>query len=318
MLITLDQVQLAQTRLKDVARKTPLLRAFRDDDPVWYKPENLQPIGSFKIRGAYNRIAALSPAERAEGVIAYSSGNHAQGVAYAAQRLGIPALIVMPNNAPTVKVEATRSYGAEVVFYDPQTEKREEIAQQLMQGKHYSLVPPYDHPEVIAGQGTISLEVFEDLPDVDLILTPVGGGGLISGVATAIKSLKPSVKVIGVEPTLAADARESFKSGKLTEWTFAQTGRTLADGVRTLSLSDLTFEHIRQYVDDIVTVSEDEIQQALQHIVLKNKLVAEPSGVLPLAAYLFHREELPQTRATVLVISGGNIEPAILAELVKP
>ena len=317
MLLTLDAIRQAQKRLQNVAYRTPLIPVPGDEAIAWFKPENLQPISSFKIRGAYNRIAALSPEERAAGVIAYSSGNHAQGVAYAAKRLGIPAIIVMPNNAPKVKVEATRSYDAEVIFYDPQKEKREEVARQMMQGKSYVLVPPYDHPEVIAGQGTIGLEIVEDLPNVELVIVPIGGGGLISGVATAIKSLKPNAKVIGVEPELAADAQESFKSGKLVEWDVARTGRTIADGVRTLSLSVLTFEHVQHYVDNVITVSEKQIQEAAKTIALKSKLVAEPSGVLPLAAYLFHASELPASQTTVLVISGGNIEPALLADWVR-
>jgi threonine dehydratase len=311
----LADIQAAQVRLHGVARHTPLI--LDDQGSVWLKPESLQPIGSFKIRGAYNRLAQVAPEVRAAGVIAYSSGNHAQGVAYAARLLGVPAVIVMPNNAPAIKVAATRAYGAEVVFYDPQTERREDVAARLMQGKTWTLVPPYDHPDVIAGQGTIGLEIAADLPDVELALTPVGGGGLISGIAAALKSLKPSVKVIGVESALAADAQSSLRGGQLVEWTAAQTNRTIADGTRTLSLSPLTFAHVQQYVDDIVTVSETEIRDAVRHLALHNKLVIEPSGALAFAAYRFHHAELPPASRVVVVLSGGNIEPALLAEILQ-
>lgn len=317
-LVTLDEIRQAHKRLQGIAHHTSLIR-FGDahsGERAWFKPEIMQPIGSFKIRGAYNRIAALCEQQKPEGIIAYSSGNHAQGVAYSAQRLGIPATIVMPNNAPAVKVEATRSYGATIVFYDPATQDREEVAREVSQGKSWAVVPPFNDPLVIAGQGTIGLEIVQDLPDVDLILTPIGGGGLISGIATAVKSLKPSVKVIGVEPEFAADAQESLRSGQIVKWSAAQTGRTIADGVRTPALGDITFAHLQRYVDSIITVNEAEIRAAVRHLLLNSKLVVEPSGALPLAAYQFHRAELPAANKVVMVLSGGNIEPELLKEIV--
>jgi threonine dehydratase len=314
-LITLDDLYAARQRLRGVALHTPILP--HPTEGVYLKPESLQPIGSFKIRGAYNRIAALVEAQhQPSGIIAYSSGNHAQGVAYAAQKLGLPATIVMPENAPAVKIAATRGYGATVVLYDPATEKREEVAARLIQGESWVLVPPFDDPYVIAGQGTIGLEIFEDFPQVEQVITPIGGGGLISGVATALKSLKPGVRVIGAEPELAADVQQSFQQGKITPWTAAQTGRTIADGVRTLSPSPLTFAHIQQSVDQIVTVSEAAIRAAVRSLALDAKLVIEPSGALGLAAW--QSDTVDRLPNTVLVLSGGSIDPATLAALIQP
>ena len=321
-LIDLADLRQAQQRLRGVARRTPLLPFDLPElapEQVYLKPESLQPIGSFKIRGAGNRILALSEAERAQGVLAYSSGNHAQGVAYAARQLGMRATIVMPTNAPQVKVAATRALGAEVVLYDPALEKREAVAARLLasQPEPPVLVPPFDDAYVIAGQGTVGLEILEDLPDVDLVLAPVGGGGLLGGVAAALKLLKPSVKVIGVEPELAADAQASLQAGQVVEWTAADTNRTLADGVRTLALSELTFQHLRQYADAIVTVSEAELRAAARRLLLEARLVVEPTAALPLAALLRHRASLPPSQHTVLILSGGNADPATLAELLQ-
>ncbi len=323
-LVTLQDIEQAQNRIRGVARHTPLLeipganpnQSATFHPKVYLKAENLQPIGAFKIRGAYNRLAAMSETERAAGVIAYSSGNHAQGVAYAAQQLGIKAVIVMPTNAPAVKVAATRGYGAEVILYDPATEKREEVAEKLMQGQTWTLVPPFNDPFVIAGQGTIGLEIYQDLPEVDLVLVPVGGGGLLSGIATALKSLKPGVKVIGVEPELAADAQESFRSGKIVEYTTAKASRTIADGVRTTSVGNLTFAHIKEYVDDIITVSEAEIHAAMRQLLFQHRLLVEPAGVLPFAAYSHHQNELPPASHIALVLSGGNVDPKLLQEII--
>lgn len=317
MLITLDNIRQAAERIAGIARHTPLIPYHDDNADVWLKPESFQPIGSFKIRGAFNRLAALSEAERANGVIAYSSGNHAQGVAFAARHFGVKAVIVMPSNTPSVKLEATRSYGAEIVIYDAVSESREEVAARLMQGRSMTLVPPYNDPYIIAGQGTIGLEIAADLPDVDLVLAPVGGGGLLSGVATALKSLKPDVKVIGVEPELAADAQASLRSGKIVAISPADANRTIADGTRTLALGDLTFEHARYYSDGIVTVSEDDIGAAVRDLLLKSRLVIEPSGALTMAAWLFRRAELPPARRVALILSGGNIDPAVLIDILK-
>lgn len=294
---------------------TPLIQSAHFPG-VYYKAESFQPIGSFKIRGAYNRIAALPESERDGGVIAYSSGNHAQGVAYAARALGIPAIIVMPTNAPSIKIEATRGYGATVVLYDPLSENREEVTARLMDGHAWVLVPPFNDPHVIAGQGTMGLEIVGDLPDVDTVLVPIGGGGMISGIATAIRALKPGVRIIGVEPEMADDARQSFERGQIVTLSAAQTGRTLADGVRTLALGDLTFAHIRTLVDQIVTVSEAELRAAARHIILNEHLITEPTGALPLAAWLRYRERWPDARKVVLIVSGGNIDPITLRELI--
>lgn len=316
-MVGLDEIREARERIAGVVTRTPLIRCPKAPlgAGAYFKPESLQPIGSFKIRGAYNRIAALPEAVRRRGVIAYSSGNHAQGVAYAARHLGIPAVIVMPIDAPAVKVDATRGYGAEVVLYDPATERREEVAARLMEGHDWTLVPPFDDDYVLAGQGTIGLEILEDLPEVDLVLAPVGGGGLIGGVATAIKALRPDVRVIGVEPALAADAQASFRAGEIVEITAAHAGRTIADGVRTLRVGAITFAHIRRYVDDIVTVGEAEIESATRKLLLGAKLVVEPTAALPFAAYLYHQGELPASRNTVMILSGGNIDPAMLRSL---
>jgi threonine dehydratase len=223
----------------------------------------------------------------------------------------------MPHNAPAVKMAATRAYGAQVVLYDPLTEKREDVAARLMQGQSWVLVPPYNHEEVIAGQGTIGVEIYQDLPEVELVLVPVGGGGLISGVATALQNLKPGVRVIGVEPELADDARQSLRSGRIVEYTAAQTGRTIADGTRTLSVGDLTLAHMQHYVDDIITVSEASIRRAVRDLLLKHKLLIEPSGALAYAAWHSQRDALPAAKHVALVLSGGNIEPALLADILQ-
>ena len=288
-----------------------------DGRQLFLKPENQQPIGSFKLRGAYNKIAWLSAEERARGVISYSSGNHAQGVAYAARALGVKAIIVMPNNAPAIKREATRDLGAEIVTVGPGSDERMARAQELSAQHGYVIVPPYNDEKIIAGQGTMGLEILEDMPEVEAVLVPVGGGGMISGVATAVKLSRPEVKVIGVEPELAADAQASLRSGKIVQFPAEQVTRTLADGLRTQSVGAINFEHIRKFVDDIVTVSEDEIRAAMEELAGDLKTVAEPSGAVAVAGFMFHRDELPKTRLTVAVISGGNIEPGMLQEIRK-
>ena len=282
---------------------------------LYLKPENLQPIGAFKLRGAYNKIASLSSEERNRGVITYSSGNHGQGVAYAARALGAKAVIVMPKNAPAIKLEATASMGAEIVLVGPGSLERQTKAEELAAQYGYIIVPPFNDEKIIAGQGTMGLEILEDLPAVETVLVPVGGGGMLSGVATAIKLSKPSAKVIGVEPELAADAQASLRAGKIVQSTAEQTSRTIADGLRTQSIGPINFEHIRQYVDDILTVSEDEIRQATLWLATNPKTVAEPSGAVAVAGFLFHQEQLPGTMMNVAIISGGNIDPQLLQEI---
>ncbi len=290
----------------------------QDSRQLYLKPENQQPIGAFKLRGAYNKIASLSTDERNRGVITYSSGNHAQGVAYSARALGVKAVIVMPNNAPKIKREATEALGAEIILVGPGSLERQLKAEELASQHGYVIVPPYNDEKIIAGQGTIGLEILEDLPEVETILAPVGGGGMLSGIATAVKLSKPSVKIIGAEPALAADAQASLRAGKIVEFPADQVSRTQADGLRTQSIGPINFEHIRKYVDDIVTVSEDEIQEAMRLLAANPKTVAEPSGAVSVAAFLFHRDQLPRTKLNVAVISGGNIDPRVLEEITHP
>ncbi len=321
-IVTLNDIREAQARLRDVAVRTKLIASHihetdgsNDRRQLYLKPENQQPIGSFKLRGAYNKIASLSEEERRRGVISYSSGNHGQGVAYAARALGVKAVIVMPDNAPAVKREATAGLGAEIILVGPASSERQARAEELAEKQGYVVVPPYNDEKIIAGQGTIGLEILEDLPEVETVIAPVGGGGMLSGIATAIKLGQPGVKVIGAEPELAADAQASFRSGKIVQSSANQVTRTIADGLRTQSIGPINFEHIRRYVDDIVTVSEDEIRRAMRRLATDSRTLAEPSGAVAVAAFLFHREQLPETTINAAVISGGNIEPQMLAEL---
>ena len=319
MMISLQDIRAAQARLIGIAVRTPLLEWTSASDPrkLYLKLENLQPIGAFKLRGAYNNLASLSDEERRRGVISYSSGNHGQGVAYAARVMGVKAIIVMPGNAPKNKLEATAALGAEVVAVGPSSEERRLRAEQLAAEHGYVIVPPYNDEKIIAGQGTVGLEILEDLPAVETVLVPVGGGGLISGVATAIKLSNPKVNVIGVEPELAGDAQASLRTGHIVSFAAEQVTQTLADGLRTQSIGAINFEHIRAYVDDIVTVKEEEIRQATHALSGNSKTLAEPSGAVATAAFLFHGNELPSAKIHVAVISGGNIDPEMLRELGK-
>jgi threonine dehydratase len=303
--------------VRGVALHTPLVRCPRgeEDRTLHLKAESLQPTGAFKLRGAYNKISSLSPEERRRGVVAHSSGNHAQAVAYAARSLGVRAVIVMPRGAARVKLDATAAFGAEIVLVGDDSAERERRARELAAEHGYVPVPPYDDETLIAGQGTVGLEILEDLPDVETVLVPVSGGGLISGVAAALKLNRPEVRVIGVEPELAADARASLRSGKLVELPAEQVGRTVADGLRVRRLGDAPFEHVRAFVDDIIAVGEDEILEAMRRLALRVRLVAEPSGAVTFAAHLFHRDELPTTRLNVAIVSGGNVEPHVLARV---
>jgi len=319
--ITLDDILAAADRIAGAAIKTPLIALPGSDPTIYIKAESAQPIGSFKLRGAYNTIAQLTPEQLGRGVITYSSGNHAQGVAYAARALHSKAVIVMPDNAPQVKIDATRALGAEVVFVGPASSVRREKAEELATAHGYAIIPPYDHPHIIAGQATCGLEIALELADAGLVLSPVSGGGLLSGTATAIKLAaqaglcNPEVKVWGAEPELAGDAKESFDTRTLVEWPAAMTSRTLGDGLRTQSLGQLNFEHILRFVDGIVTVSEEEMLAAMRHILAHTDLVPEPSGAVTLAAALYHREQLPPAEKTVVILSGGNVDPALLARL---
>jgi threonine dehydratase len=312
-LVTAAQFAEARERLQGAVLHTPLVRLTSVIDAVAYlKPESLQPIGSFKLRGAYNAVAQLSEAERRRGVITYSSGNHGQGVAYAARAFGIPAVIVMPANAPQIKRDATTALGAQIVDVGPASSERRERAEALAAEHGYAIIPPYDDPAIIAGQGTCGLEILADCPDVDLVLAPVGGGGLLSGVAAAIRQQRPECHVVGVEPELAGDAAASLRQGRIVQYTAEQTTRTIADGLRTQSIGTLNFAHIQRYVERVITVNEYEIEQAMRRIVWDARLIAEPSGAVATAALLFHRQELPPHRTAVAIISGGNAEPATL------
>ena len=311
-LVTISDIEAAAKRVADVAVRTPLLLQTWDPrGTLWLKPENLQPVGAFKVRGAFNAIATLDDAARARGVIAYSSGNHAQAVAYAAQRYGVPAVIVVPDVAPRIKVEATRAYGAEVI--EVPIGEHEGKARELAAERGLTLVPPFDHAAIIAGQGTAGLEIAEDLPDVDVVLVPISGGGLAAGVGTAIRARCPRARVIGVEPALAADVADSLRQGRLVRWPQADRAKTIADGLRSQP-SELTFAHLREVVDRMVTVTEDEIREAVRVLARKARLVAEPSGAVTTAAYLFHADELPAGK-TVALVSGGNADPALFAEI---
>jgi threonine dehydratase len=316
-MIGLEDVEVARRRLQGVALRTSLVPCpgGEEDRALYFKPESLQPTGAFKLRGAYNKISSLSSEERGLGVVAHSSGNHAQAVAYAARELNTRAVIVMPREAPRVKLDATAAFGAEVVMVGPGSAERSCKAEELAEEHGYVPVPPYDDEVIMAGQSTIGPEILEDLPDVETVLVPVSGGGLIGGISAAIKLSRPEVRVIGVEPELAADARASMKAGKLVEFPADQVARTIADGLRVQRLGDSPFEHIHAFVDDIVAVTEEEILEAMRRLALRVRLVAEPSGAVTFAAHLFHRAELPASRLTVAVISGGNVEPDLLARV---
>ncbi|MFI5259409.1 MAG: threonine/serine dehydratase [Candidatus Limnocylindrales bacterium] len=337
--VTLDRIRAAAEVIKGVVVRTPLLPFGRADygdalgrTRAWLKPESLQPIGAFKLRGAYYNIATLPAERRAAGVVAHSSGNHAQGVARAARLLGVRAVIVMPSDAPVIKVERVREDGAEIVFVGPSSEERAERAAELARLEGLSMVAPYDDAATITGQGTIGLEIVEQLAAIEApratatepggaerapftVLVPVGGGGIASGVAVAVKSLRPDAVVLGVEPALAADARDSLDQGRIVTWSAEQVGRTIADGQRTTHIGRLPFELLRRNLDGIVTVTDDEIARAMVRASREARLVLEPSGATTLAAWLFHAEELPAGGRVAIILSGGNVDPARYGEL---
>lgn len=317
-LVSIDDIRAAARMLEGIALRTPLV-AFGPREPRrLLKAESLQPIGAFKIRGAYVAVASLSPEARSRGVVTYSSGNHAQGVARAARLLGIPAIVVMPSDAPPVKRSRVEADGAEVVVVGTASEERRIVAERLAVEHGLSIIPPYDDDRIIAGQGTCGLEIVEDLPDVAAVLVPVGGGGLASGVAVAVRALRPDCRVIGVEPELAADARESLQVGRIVEWPAELVSRTIADGTRTQSLGRRTFAHLMALLDRVVTVSESEIAAAVRIAAEEARLVVEPSGALAVAAIRFRVAEAGLTDLTgpvVGVVSGGNVDPDRYREL---
>ena len=316
-LVSLDAIRAAAARISGITVETPLIRAWFPDTAgrVFLKAESLQPIGSFKLRGASNKILQLTPEEVSRGVITYSSGNHAQGVAYAAREVGAKAVIVMPSNAPAIKRIATLAYGAEVVDVGIASSDRLAKSEELVRKHGYVVIPPYDDEQIITGQATCGLEIIEQLPDVDLVLAPVSGGGLLSGIATAVKRLRPNVKVFGVEPELAGDTAESFRTGKIVTWSAELTSRTIADGLRTQSVGERNFAHIQAFVDGIITVTEAEIRAAMRAIIACARIVPEPSGAVTTAALLFHSHRLPPCKNVVAVVSGGNVDPALLAQV---
>jgi threonine dehydratase len=318
-LVSLPEIEDAAERLAGVAVRTPLVPfpGAGDGTALLVKAESLQPVGAFKLRGAYATISSLPEEQRERGVVTHSSGNHAQAVAYTARALGVPAVLVMPHTTPGVKVDACIALGAEIVYVEPTAEAREETAAKLAAAHGFTLVPPYDDARIIAGQGTAGLEIVEDRPDVDVVLVPVSGGGLISGVAAAVKALRPEAKVIGVEPELAADARDSMRAGRPVTWDAEKTGRTIADALRVQRVGDLPFAHMRAHVDGMVTVTEDEIRGTMRRLAREARLVAEPAGAVATAAYLHRRDELPAGRTYVSVLSGGNVDPALFLDVMR-
>jgi threonine dehydratase len=311
--VTIDDVRAAAQRLRGIALSTPLVPfATPDGRPILLKAESLQPIGAFKIRGAYNAIASLDFAVRSRGVVAPSSGNHGQGVARAARLLGIPATVFMPADATAVKLERVRADGATVIMVDPLGLVTNQEAARAY-GKEHGIpfIHSYDNDDVIAGQGTAGLEIAEAIDDLGALLVPVGGGGLISGMATAVRTLHPGARIVGVEPELAADAQESFRSGQLVPWPRERSRRTIADGART-NLAPRTFAHIQRLVDDIVTVSEAEIAAGVRLLAERARLVVEPTGALAVAAATFRAAEAGLTGIegqVVALVSGGNVDP---------
>jgi len=313
-LVTIDDIRTAARQVASHVVRTPLLEAsWGDPDrPLWVKPESLQPIGAFKVRGAFNAIGALiAGSDPVSGVVAYSSGNHAQAVAYAAAVYGLPAHIVMPEETPAVKIDATRRHGARVVLCA--AGQREIVAEQVAAETGAVMIPPFDHPGVIAGQGTIGLEIAENLPEVRSVFVPVSGGGLASGIGTAIKALCPRAVVIGVEPELAADTAEGLAQGRRVDWPITDRNRTIADGLRSQP-SELTFAHLQNVLDEIVTVSEAEIRSGVRELAFRARLVAEPSGAVALAGY---RKVAAPAGPAVVILSGGNVAPEMLGQILS-
>ena len=315
MEVTFDDVARAQERIKGVAHRTPVLTSATIDErtgaKVFFKPENLQRMGAFKIRGGYNALAQLSADEKKRGVVAFSSGNHAQAVALAGKLLGVPATIVMPTNAPKVKLEATRGYGAEVVMYDASNEDRQKIAEKLASERGLTVIPPFDHPHIVAGQGTAAKELIEDAGPLDVLLVPCGGGGLLSGCAIAAKHLSPNCRVIGVEPAAGDDGQRAFRSGKLVTIGLPDT---IADGARTMSLGKITFSLIQKHVDDMLTVTDAELLKSMFFLWERMKIVVEPTGALAAAALLEKKIDARGKRVGV-VLSGGNVDVKAISAL---
>ena len=311
-LVGIDDVRAAARTLRGIAIRTPLVPFGPPGDRRFLKAESLQSIGAFKIRGAYNAVSGLDPEARARGVITYSSGNHAQGVARAARLLGAPAVVVMPSDAPALKKARVEADGAEVVVVGTSSEERQRVAEEIAGERGLAIIPPYDDDRIIAGQGTVGLEIAEDLPDVAAVLVPIGGGGLASGVAVAVRALVPGARLVGVEPELAADARDSLRAGRIVRWPPEDASRTIADGTRTTAIGRRPFAHLSRLLDDIVTVTEAEIAAGVRLAAEVSRLVAEPSGALTVAALAFRAGEAGLNGLDgpiVAVVSGGNVDP---------
>ncbi|MGZ3508341.1 MAG: threo-3-hydroxy-L-aspartate ammonia-lyase [Vulcanimicrobiaceae bacterium] len=314
--VDFEDVRTAAGRLAGVAHRTPVLTSrtldARTGATVFLKCENFQRMGAFKFRGAYNRISSLNDDERIHGVVTFSSGNHAQGVALASKLLGVPATIVMPEDAPKAKVAATREYGAEIVLYDRFSEDRAAIARRICEERGATLVPPYDDPYVIAGQGTATLELLEDVPGIDVIVAPVGGGGLLSGTAIAANGIDPSVQIFGVEPAAGNDFERSLAEGRRITIAVPDT---IADGMQTTSPSEMTFPIVQRFARGIVIVSDEELRAAMRFAFERMKIVIEPSGAASLAAILFGKLDVRGKRAAA-IISGGNVDAARYGALI--
>ncbi len=306
-------LQHAQKILNGVAHRTPVLTSRMANEAmgcqVFFKCENFQRAGAFKFRGAYFALSQLPPKIRKRGVITYSSGNHAQAIALAANLWQCPATIVAPTDAPKLKMEATKAYGGEVILYDRFKEDREAIAQNLALERDLTIIPPFDHPHIIAGQGTCASEFFDEVGDLDILLVPLGGGGLLAGSCIAARQLSPNCKVIGVEPEMGNDGQQSLSKGHIVR---IATPKTIADGAQTQQLGALNFEIIKNHVSEIITVSDEEIKETMRFLAMKMKIIVEPTGCLAAAAALFHRSNLNASKKKGMILSGGNIDQATL------
>jgi threo-3-hydroxy-L-aspartate ammonia-lyase len=317
-MLTFDDILQARERLRGVAHRTPVLtsRQFNEQAgcEVFFKAENLQRAGAFKFRGAYNKIAALSEEERRHGVLAYSSGNHAQAVALSARLFGIPAMIVMPEDAPQIKVNATRGYGAEVIFYDRYGQSREEVGERLCRERGLTLVPPFDDYLIMAGQGTAALELLEEVPQLEVLAVPCSGSGLLAGCAVAARQLQPAIQLFGVEPEAGNDTWQSFHKGERVE---IPVPRTIADGLQQFVPGKLTFPIVQKLVEDILLVSDNELVETLCYILERMKVLVEPSGAAAAAAVRHHKAEFTGRRVGV-ILSGGNVDLSKLAAYLTP
>lgn len=315
--VTYDDVAAAHRRLQDVAHITPVLTSStanaRASAQLLFKCENFQRVGAFKFRGAFNAIAQFTPAQLAKGVVAFSSGNHAQAIALAAQLFNTPAVIVMPIDSPQVKIAATRGYGAEIVLYDRFQGDRDAIAAKLSNERGLTLIPPFDHPHVIAGQGTVAKELIEQVGALDVLITPMGGGGLLSGTALAARHLQPNCKIYGIEPEVGNDGQQSFRSGKIVR---IDTPQTIADGAQTQAIGNYTFPIVKRLVDDILTVSDAELIEAMRFFATHMKIIVEPTGCLAAAA-IFSGKIAVAGKRVGIVLSGGNVDLDRFGELTR-